>query len=207
MKEFLYTAETLELFRTMIRQKPKEVICDNVEAAFIFDTYHILAQLISLEADSQNKSDESITLVFSRRNSAYVSNGSVTSLVKNKSIEKIWIMRTLLYFTDFKAFETKGEAVAGLDKPASRLQESIYELLMTSTGGYDEIIAHPNSSEAEVVNKDFANLVDKGILLQVDGKFIGCFAPKNWFRIESEFFTEEALKEKVMPYYQLIEVV
>src|SRR5215212_9060502 len=100
MREILYTSDTLDLFRIIKEQTLKEILFDFVEVVFVFDKFHILARPDSLKADSQNKFDEVIPLVFSIQAYPHSPSGNMSLLCKNPSIEKIWVMRTLLYFTD-----------------------------------------------------------------------------------------------------------
>ena len=208
MREILYTPDTLDLFRIIKEQIPNEVLFDFVEVVFVFDKFHILALPDSLEADSQNKFDEAIPLIFSMQESAHVPSGKMSLLCKNLSIEKIWIMRTLLYFTDYTEFQSKDEALAGYPIPENDLQRDIYDLIGESTGGYNELVTNPNSEEAGMVKKEFANLVDKGILFQTtNSQIFGCYAPQNSYSVECKKIEEYMFQEEITPYYELIEVV
>src|SRR5688572_9819879 len=135
MREILYTSEALDLFKIIKEQMLKEILFDFVEIVFVFDKFHILALTDSLEADSQNKFDEAIPLVFSMQESPYSASCKMTLICENPSIEKIWVMRSLLYFTDFTAFQPKEDALSGYPEPTSDIQKGIYDLIGESTCG------------------------------------------------------------------------
>jgi hypothetical protein len=60
--------------------------------------------------------------------------------------------------------------------------------------------------EAENVNKDFANLVDAGVMMEIEGKLLMCFAWNNGFHVVGRIMSLDELKEEVAPFYEFIEL-
>ena len=76
-------------------------------------------------------------------------------------------------------------------------------------GGGEEFTCHPKSDEAKKVDPKHSNLIDCGLLLQIDGKCLKAFVERNGFGFhiwdEKYFFDIDELKE-IAKQYELIKV-
>jgi hypothetical protein len=125
-------------------------------------------------------------------------------------IDRIWIARTVLYFTDFKLFKSEEDAMRGMEDstPIGRI---LRETMRTSTGGYNEIVCHPNLIGNDSSFSDFSdehlNLVDAGIIVQIGDRFVSCFSRNNGFIIPTLVRSQQEMdNDEDISHYQLIEV-
>ena len=206
MKTFLYNDKTLELFRRLKNQPPKRILSDEFyHVGFDYGETHILATPKDFLADSQNGDDEAITIEFVEFNSPYKIHESERVIFDNSIISRIFILRTLLYFTDHINYKNKEEAIAKMS-PEEKADKVLYKILSETTGGHEEVICKPQSEDAKKLNSDFANLVDAGIMLEIDGKCLSCFSNHNGFSAGGQIWTYEEISKDIVPYYEFIEV-
>lgn len=73
---------------------------------------------------------------------------------------------------------------------------------------YDEVIKadfrHVNSAFKP---HEFANLIEAGIMLKIERQLSMCFSCHNCFGIVGSIMSPDEIKEDVMPFYELIEIV
>ncbi|MEM7657836.1 MAG: hypothetical protein AAF399_17050, partial [Bacteroidota bacterium] len=55
------------------------------------------------------------------------------------------------------------------------------DLASASVGSHEEIICHPASEQVDQVHPDHANLLDVGLLLEVDGQFLKAYVEHNGY--------------------------
>lgn len=164
-------------------------------------------QLPSLAAATQNKSDEAITVHFESKSGAYSPSEHDICLFADAVIDRIWIARTVLYFTDFTPFKSEEDAIRGIEDstPIGRI---LREMMRTSTGGYEEIVTRPNSiGNDPSFSDENSNLVDAGIIVQIGDRFLSCFSRYNGFIIPTLVRSQEEMEnDEDISHYQLIEV-
>ncbi len=101
MKIFSYKEEALTLFKLLKSHTPDRIFSDEIcRVVFDYQDFHIVASLDILKAASQNKWDEVIITEFKRIDSAFESNWQDLLIFQNKAIARLWILRTILYFTN-----------------------------------------------------------------------------------------------------------
>lgn len=205
MQTFLYDENTLELLKHLLRQPPKRIFSDEfMEVVFDYGNFHIIAFPEDFAAASQNDTDEAIRIKFTRLDSVFVPRENERVLFENALINRLWILRTLLYFTDHVTYESKEQAIAGLLNE-TETDKKILEVLENVTGGHDEVVCHPKGEVAAQVNKDFANLIDVGVALEINDKCFVCFSQNNSFSAKGQIVSLEELEE-IAGCYDFIEV-
>ena len=206
MNILAYEENTITLFDFLKRHTPKRVFSDeHMQVIFDYGDFHISAFPEDFVAASQNKSDEMINAKFERVDSTFRPNEQDKMLFQGKAISRLWILRTLLYFTDHILFNSEAE-VLGDFEVKSDTDKAIADILRQTTGGHDEVVCHPKSDEAKETNQEFANLVDAGVMLEIDGKLLMCFALSNAFQVVGRVMSLEQLKEEVVPCYEFVEI-
>ena len=206
MNTLAYGENTVALFELLKRQTPKLIYSDEyMQVIFDYEDFHIAVFPEDSIAASQNKSDETITAKFERVDSAFQPNEHDKLLFQHKAISRLWILRTLLYFTDHVLYNNEAEALEAFEVK-SKTDEAIADILRQTTGGHEEVVCHPKSVEAESVNEEFANLVDAGVMLEIEGKLLMCFAWNNGFQVVGRVMSLDELKEGVAPFYEFIEL-
>ena len=193
MKTFFYQGNTIDLFKLLLRQPPQSIFSDEfIRVVFDYIDFHIL---VSPKDDdipaSQVEYDEAIKADFQYINSVYKPHEQDLLLFENNTIDRLWILQTMLYFTDTDEIFYHGKA------------NSVHEF----TGGHGEYVCHSQSKEAKGVNKEFANLIDAGIMLEIGSKLLMCFSYHNGFGIVGKVMSPNEIKEDIMPFYELIEIV
>ena len=205
MNVLAYGENTIELFELLKRQTPKRIFSDeHMQVVFEYRDFHISAFPEDFAAASQNDSDEMINANFERVDSSYQPNEHDKLLFQNKAVSRLWILRTLLYFTDHVLYKSEAEALGDFEVK-SKTDNAIADLLRQTSGGHDEVVCHPKSDEAQSVNQEFANLVDAGVMLEIDGKLLMCFSWSNGYWVVGKIMSLDELKE-VVPCYEFVEI-
>jgi hypothetical protein len=174
---------------------------------FAFPNDHVTAYPTDHVAATQNKSDEAIMVRFESKAGAYDPAEHDKCLFSDSTIDRIWVARTVLYFTGFTPYESGEDAIRDIPDttPTGR---KLRELLRTSTGGYSEIVCHPDSVHLDPSFSDeHSNLVDAGVLIQIGDRFLSCFSRNNGFIIPTVVQTQQQLdNDDDFPHYHLIEL-
>ena len=209
MQELLYDEKTKERIRRMIHQPPRRIFVDKIlpsyHVGFDFGTHHIMATPKDYLAASQNKFDEIIRIEFAEIDSPYNADESEHAIVENPSIKRIFVLRTVVYFSDEITYKNKDEAVSRMSDE-EKSDPILSHLLSEATGGHEEFVCNPKSDEAAELNVKFANLVDSGILLETEQGYLSCFSNGNGFTAGGHIWNPGEILEEVMPFYELIEV-
>ncbi|MEM8830143.1 MAG: hypothetical protein AAGE96_12410 [Cyanobacteria bacterium P01_G01_bin.19] len=206
MKTLLYEKSTITLFEFLKRQTPKNIYSDGyLNVIFGYRTFHINALPEYFDAASQNKNDEIIRVRFEYIDSTFEPKEHHQLLFQGKTISRLWILRTLLYFTDHVFYNSEAEALGDF-QVKTKIDRVIADIMRKSAGGHDEIVCHPKSIEAESADKKFSNLVDTGIMLEIDSKLLMCFSRDNGSCVVGNVMSLEKIKEEIVPLYEFIEI-
>lgn len=206
MKTLNYGENTLELFRYLKQHTPERIFSDeHYCVVFDYGDFHVTATPEDFVAASQNDSDEAIQAKFERVDSTFQPRGGEKVLFQRKAINRLWILQTLLYFTDHVLFTSEAEALGDF-KIESETDKAMADIMRKTTGGHDEVVCHPKSAEAGGVNKEFADLVDAGVMFEIDGKLLMCFSWNNGFWVVGKIMPLDELKEEVAPFYEFVEM-
>ena len=198
MQTISYDRGTLTILGQLKSSAPHRIFLeDSYCLTFDYGSFHVVARPVPITARTQNDSNEAIIVQFERIESAFQSTDGDNILYEGKSIDRLWILRTFLYFTDYVPLSPKVRPF--------RLETSPF-IADTCTGIHYEIACHPLCSEAQGIDKRFANLVDTGIALKIDGEYLLCFAQNNSFTVVGRVMSEERLREEVAPCYEFIDV-
>ncbi len=205
MNVLAYEENTIALLKLLKRQTPERIFSDeHNQVVFDYRDFHIAAFPENLDAASQNEFDEMINAKFERVNSTYQPNEHDKLLFQNTAISRLWILRTLLYFTDHVLYNSEAEALGDFEIK-SETDNAIADLLRQTSGGHEEVVCHPKSDEAKSVNQEFANLIDAGVMFEIDGKLLMCFSWKNGYWVVGKIMSLEELKE-VVSCYEFVEI-
>ena len=99
--------------------------------------------------------------------------------------------------------KTKGKITLDWQK------DPIGNLISQAKGGCEEVTCHPKSEEAQRIDPKYSNLIDCGLLLQIDGKCLKAFIENNGFGFHKQndefFFRIDDLKD-IAGQYELIKI-
>ena len=183
MRQYSFTSEEIGLIHKLLSRPVKRILYGVVYFLFEFDDSAILLKCEDMPADSINKSDEAIVarLELLPLNSKYSGQGDIVA--ENKSIDRAWMVNTMLTFTPYQKNTLEALAALKADyeqtKAATGVDDLFKKALATTIGGYDEVICHPNSEQARSLDPANANLLTVGLLLQIEGRYLRAFIPDN----------------------------
>jgi hypothetical protein len=203
LREYIYKENEIELIRHLRNNTPKKIWYNFMFYVFDYGNYHLTLECVDKQAKSQNKSDEAIVAELTRKNERYIHDEHSKLICENKPIDNIYIVRTFLYFSDFRNF-SKPEKIANRIKYKVKSfingkREPIDIIKSGITGMGTEYICHPKSKEAKKINLNFANLLDVGLLLEIENKYLKAFLQSNGFGFhiwkDKYFYETDALKK------------
>ena len=175
MKEYTYNENEIELVRHLLNYTPKKIWWDFVRYYFDYGEYYIKLNCVDKIADSQNKIDEAIIGEITREENAFKPDKDAKLVCENKKIDNAHIVRTFLYFSTFRDYSAPEKLTNRIKHKLKTLltgkKDPAGDLISRTTGIGEELICHPKSDEAKKVNPAFANLLDIGLLLEIEGKF------------------------------------
>lgn len=213
MREYTYKENEIELIHHLLNNTPKKIWHNFVFYVFDFGNYYLTLECESKEAKSQNKSDEALIAELTRKNKKYVPDEHSKLICENKPIDNIYIVRTFLHFSDFRNF-TKTEKIANRIRYKIKTlikgkSDPLDEIISKTTGVGAEYICHPKSQEAGNVDLNFANLIDVGLLIEIENKYLRAFLESNGFGFhiwEDKYFFEKEDLKRDKELYEFIKI-
>ena len=105
MKTHSYRENTVALFEFIKHNTPERIFCDrHCQVIFDYENFHIIAFPDVFVAASQNEFDEIISAEFKQIDSAFQPSQHDKLMFQNKAVDRLFILRTMLYFTDYVPF-------------------------------------------------------------------------------------------------------
>lgn len=165
---------------------------------FDFGSRHLLACTEVFVPLSQNHGDEALAVRPHWQSGPSPYNGRV--LFENAPVEDVFVVRTLLWFTDHVLYGSAAQALADVPQPKTETERILYAALASSSGGHEERLSNPLDSS--LVTVPVANLVDAGFVALVGGRSLACFAQSNGYFRQSDFV--DGLTGAFSARYQLV---
>ena len=213
MREYIYGNQEIKLIQHLLNNTPEKIWYNFVYYIFDYGSYHLRPDCMSEQAKTQNDYDEAIIAELSRKDEKYDPNEHSVVVCENKSIENIYIVRAFLYFSTFRNY-TKSEKLSNrfsykLKSFFKLKTEPLDKIISETTGVGAEYVCHPKSEEVNDVDLEYSNLLDVGLLIEIENRYLRAFLKNNGFgfhiRKEKYFFETDDLKEDVEQ-YELIKV-
>lgn len=211
--DYTYTDSEIEFARYIKANPPHKIWWDFTLFIFDYGDFYFQIECVSEIADTQNKSDEAIIGEFTKHSKPYIRNENTKLVCQDKNVEELHIVRVFLYFTSYKEF-SKIEQFSNQVKQKVRTfltgkNDPFNDVLSQTIGICEEITCHPKSDEAKNVAPKYSNLIDCGLLIQVDGKYLKAFVESNGFGFhiwnDKYFFEMDELKD-IAEQYELIKI-
>ena len=208
MRKYIYKETDIKLIRHLKNIRPLKIWYNFTFYVFDYGNYHLILECVDKVAKSQNKFDEAIIAELTQRNEKYVPDEHSKLICENKSIDNIYIVRTLLYFSDFRYF-SKPEKIANRIKYKVKSfingkREPIDIIKSGITGIGNEYVCHPKSKETKSIDLNYTNLLDVGLLIEIENKYIKAYIQSNGFGFhisnQKYFYDSEELKEDTQLY-------
>ncbi|MDP4285523.1 MAG: hypothetical protein Q8891_13945 [Bacteroidota bacterium] len=211
--DYTYSEDEIDFARHIKTNPPKKIWWDFTTYVFDYGDFYFQIECVSEIADTQNKSNEAIIGKFTKHLEIYVP-GQYTKLVcENKEIEELYTVRVFLYFTTFKEYSKLEQFYSQTKQKVKTLitgkKDVLGDILSKTIGGCKEITCHPKSEEAKNIDTKYSNLIDCGLLIQIDGKCLKAFVESNGYGFhvsDDKYFNDiEELKD-ITGQYEFIKV-
>lgn len=212
---YLFNDIEKSIIRKLKNSEPISVWTEFVRVIFEFENSYIEIDCLPEKADSQNITDEAMTVKIREIKNKYQPNQQATKIKEKNKITDIKIARTLLYFTD-SITETK--KVKKLDSKWNRMlskisgvrKSEIDKLLEgTSSSYHSQIICRPDSEDAKNASAEYYNLIDVGIVVEFDNQYLPALVQGNAFgfgHLEMKPLLSSKEIESSLNKYKLIEI-
>ncbi|WP_194851470.1 hypothetical protein [Nonlabens antarcticus] len=213
--QYLFNEEEKNIITELANSKPRRIWLEFIKIIIEFDDYYISLECIPEIAASPNSCDEVMTMEIKKINEIYTTSKNAKLLIRRGLITNLKIVRTLIYFkepisnpTEIKKEKSRWDRMVG---KISGLGKSRIEKMFEGMDSvfYEYIVCHPLSEEANELDCEDVNLVDVGILFQIQGQFAPLFMNGNSFGFNHmEHFpliSKNALQEGIHN-YELIAV-
>ena len=213
MKQYIYKDKEIEIVRHLLNNQPKKIWWDFVRYVFDYGNYHFILESVPMPAATQNKYDEAIIAELSRVDKPFEPSENIELVCENKNIDKIYIVRTFLYFTTLQNYSKLRVLFNRIRHKLKSIikgkNDPFDDLISEVTGSGEEIICHPKSKEVNKINPDYSNLLDVGLLLEIEGKYLTAFLKNNGFGFivwDGKYFYEAKELEEDVQLYEFIKI-
>lgn len=206
MKIFSYAEDTVTIFRFFKHHPPVRIYTDKFcQVIFDYGHFHFVAEPDAFRGVSQDRGCEVLLAGFKRIDAVFQHSANYELIFQVKAIDRLWIFQTLLHFTDYIIFDREAEALEDFEVK-TKPDEIIANLKKKSGRAREQIVCHPDSEEAKGVNREFANLIDAGIMLEIDSQLLMCFSWCNGFGVVGNTMSVDEIKVEIAPFYKFIEI-
>ncbi len=203
MKKFIYTASEIELIHHLKNYTPKKIWNGFVSFIFEYENYHILLEIVEEIAVSKNEYDEALTTTLSKKDEKYIPNKHSELICENKKIDNIYIARTVLYFSEMKQVsrleKMKNKVYFWLKTILTFKKDPLDEMIADTIGFIEENICHPKSKQLETLDLNYTNLIDVGLLVEIENKYLLNFIQNNGYGFHiwdnKNFYDNSELKD------------
>jgi hypothetical protein len=211
--DYTYKDSETEFARYIKTNPPKNIWWDFTTYVFDYSDFYFKIECIPVIADSPNQSDEAIIGVFTKHLKAFAPGIDAQLVCENKRIDQIYIVRVFLYFTNYREF-SKAEKLFNWTKQKVKSlvtgkADPLGEMLSESIGCCEKATCNPRSDEAKKIDPKHSNIIDCGVLLQIDGKILKAFVEGNWFGFhiwDEKFFHDFDELKVISEQYEIIKV-
>ena len=182
---YTYKDSEIEFARHMKVNPPHKIWWDFTTYVFDYGDFYFQLECVSEIADTQNKSDEAIIGQFTKHFEPFVPGQHTKLVCYDKRIEELYIVRVFLYFTTFREYSKTEQFLNQVKQKVKNLvtgkKDPFGDIVSKTIGGCEEITCHPKSDEVKNVAPQYSNLIDCGLLVQIDGKCLKAFVESNGF--------------------------
>jgi hypothetical protein len=209
---YIYNQEDLKNIKYLKENPPKKIWWDFVYYSFDYGDFYFQLETSPEIADSQNKNDEAIIGKITKIDKPYVSHQNSKIVCENKIINSIYIVRTFLYFSTYQKHSLYKKSIARIKaklKSISGKKDPLNDILAKTNGSWEEITCHPKSNEIKYVNPKHSNLIDCGLILEIEGEILEAYVRCNGFGFnvdENNFFSNVEEVKQIAEKYELIKV-
>jgi hypothetical protein len=195
MNDYTYNNKEIELIKYIINYPPLRVWNDFVSYVFEYESKYIGIYCAARQAASQNKFDEAIIATIYATDGAFVPTEYMEKVFEGKQISEAYIVRSFLYFTDYTRYSNTGIFFRRLKYILKKIflfkADPVEKITLKTVGVHEEISCNPDSVEAKSVDSQYANLIDKGLLLKINDIYLPTYINMNSYGfhvVDKKFF-------------------
>ena len=208
---YIYNQQDLENIKYLKENPPGKIWWDFSRYSFDYGDFHFQLETSPKLADSQNGNDEAIIGEFTKIDSPFEIYEHSKLVCENKTIDSIYVVRSFLYFTTYQAYSFKDRLFAQLATKLKSIfgkKDPLDDIISKSAGSWEEITCHPNSIETKSINPKHSNLIDCGLLIEIDGKILEAYVQRNGFGFnhENNYFSDIEEVKEIAQQYEVIKV-
>ena len=206
MKNILLDDKEKLMLVELMNDNCRKLFYDDVNIALEMTSKLFLIGPVSEKPETQNDDGEALPIGIDELPSFEKYEKRMEIFSENIKIDDIWVLRTLLYFSDFRPTihqyinENINYDVTGV--------KAIEELMRMSTGGYSEFLANPESDEAQrQLNNRFTNLMDAGLIFKTNAGCITYYSLYNSITRKLEIQEDPFHKVFITEKFKIINIV
>jgi hypothetical protein len=174
MKTYLFDTDDFVLISYLKSETPKRIWWTPIQYIFEYQDFYIEAEIYCCEKNPVSFNDYGfiMSVKFEKINGKYTNIEGSIVLSENRKISNIYIVRSLLYFQDY------------------RNPKYIENKNYNCVGGF---LTHPNEELEKDIKLECRNLVDVGLLINIENDFIDAFVKDNdddFYKFEENYLLE-----------------
>ena len=160
MKTYLFDTDDFVLISYLKSETPKKIWWSPIQYIFEYEDFYIEAEIYCCEKNPVSFNDYGfiMSVNFEKVNGKYSNVDGCIVLSENRRISNIYIVRTLIYFHDY------------------RNRQYVENKNYNCIGGF---LTHPNEELEKEIQTESTNVVDVGLLIDIENDFIDAFVKDN----------------------------
>ncbi|TNE54312.1 MAG: hypothetical protein EP338_07820 [Bacteroidetes bacterium] len=213
MRQVLYSEKDIELVKYLIGNTPLAIWYNFTSYFFTYPNFYIEIGIEQDVAVTQNQYDEILYGKIEKIGLEYLPSEHSELVCKEKQITKAYIMRTLLYFDTFRSYnrleKIKNRLVYGIKTVITGRKDPFLKIWSQTTGVGAEYTCNPKSEQAKEAIPEYSNLVDTGVLFEIDGKYLKAYTEGNGFGFsvwDNKYLLDATDLEEITFYYEAIKI-
>ena len=190
MKNILLDDKEKQTLSELINNNCRRLFYDSVNIALEMNSRFLLIGPEFEEAATQNRYGEAISIGIDEISSFERYEKQMKIFLEDIKIEDVWILRTLLYFSDFVPTPHK-QTNKEVDREVTGIK-ALEALEQITTGGFNEFLVNPESGKTHELDNRFTNLMDSGLIFKTNSGYITYYSlhnstPRRFERLEDPF--------------------
>ena len=188
MKKYLFDTDDFILISYLKSETPKKIWWTPIEYIFEFEDFFIKLEIYCCDKNpvSFNDYGQIMSVTLEKINGKYTNFDGCSVLSESRKISNIYIVRTLIYFHDYrnpKYIENKNYKYFG------------------------DFQINPNEKPEKDIIFETLNLVDVGLLINIENDFIDAFVKENdddFYKFDDKYLLEKVDFENLPKEYEYI---
>jgi hypothetical protein len=183
MKKYLFSNKDFEIIKLLKSKTPKKIWYNVIQYIIDYGDSYIQLEVKSTTDPSEYEITHTYesTVGFSIINDTFIPSELSIQLCENDKITDIYIVRTLIYHSVYRKPDKKekNKIFSILTSIRPNNEDKFDTLINQIEGITNDYVVNPNSVIPSNVNPESANIVDVGLLICLDDKYIKAYIQNN----------------------------